>query len=182
MRLARLLPSLCVMVLALAGLPAPVQAQARNDVPTAATVGAAVVNYTVLRPGIATGGQVRPDAVATLKSLGFATILDLRGPDEGTDVEKAAAEKAGLRYVNIPITDAPPTDAQIAAFGRMVEDAGASPLLVHCGSGNRVGAMWTIYRTRAGTPVTTALAEGRRIGLAGSRETTVRQLLGDLAR
>src|SRR5512140_3580778 len=98
MRLARLLPFLCVLVLALAGLCVPAQSQARGDVPSAATVGAAVVNYTVLRPGIATGGQVGPDAIATLKSLGFATILDLRGPDEGTDLEKAAAEKAGLRY------------------------------------------------------------------------------------
>jgi uncharacterized protein (TIGR01244 family) len=185
MRHARLRPSFCALVvLALAALaaPMPAQAQAPREVPSAATIGSAVANYTPLRPSIATGGPVRPDAVAMLKSLGFVTILDLRGPDEGPEVEKAAAEKAGLRYAYIPVTDTPPTDDQIAAFGRMIEDAGAAPLLVHCASGNRVGAMWTIYRTRSGTPFATALAEGRRIGLGGSRETMVRQVLGDLAK
>lgn len=181
-RLRSLLCAAIVLATAaiLAAVPAP--AQGRRDVPSAAAVGTAVANYAPLQPGIATGGQVRPDALPMLKSLGFATILDLRSAEEQPEVEKAAAEKAGLRYVNIPIADAPPTDAQITAFGRMVEDTSTYPLLVHCGSGNRVGALWTIYRTRAGVPFATALAEGRHIGLAGARESMVRQLLGEPAR
>jgi hypothetical protein len=38
---------------------------------------------------------------------------------------------AGLRYSNIPMTNGLPTDAQIAEFGRIVEDAANYPILVH---------------------------------------------------
>jgi uncharacterized protein (TIGR01244 family) len=175
---------LLIILAALAVIASPsAPARAETDeAPPPAAIGAAIANYTKLRPGIATGGTVRPDALATLKSLGFVTVLDLRAAEERPELEKAAAEQAGLHYINIPIADAPPTEAQIAAFGRIVEDTGTYPLLVHCGSGNRVGALWTLYRTRAGIPFAAALAEGRRIGLQGAREAVVRQLLGDLAR
>ena len=75
-----------------------------NEVPFGDKVGPAVTKYNRLRPTIATAGPLKDSAISELKSLGFATILDLRGPDEGTDVEKVAVEAAGLRYLNIPVT------------------------------------------------------------------------------
>ena len=146
---------------------------ADQEVPYSDKVGPAITNYNRLRPNIATAGPLKDGAISELKSLGFATILDLRGPDEGTDVEKRAAEAAGLRYLNIPVTVMVPSDDQVAEFARIVEDAAYFPLIIHCGTANRVGAMWTLYRARRSIPISIALEEGRTIGLQGDREKAV---------
>ena len=166
------------MFIAIGGLPASVAvlAQVAQDVPSADRGAALAVNYTRLRPQIATAGVLKDGAVPRLKTLGFATVVDLRGPDEGTAVEKKAVGDAGIRYVNIPVRGAP-TDAQVTAFARVVEDAQNTPLLVHCASGNRVGAMWALYRAQKGAPAAVALEEGRAIGLHPDRAAELRKRL-----
>ena len=149
-----------------------------GEVPFGDKVGPAVTNYNRLRPRIATAGLLKDGAVAELKGLGFATILDLRGPEEGTEAERKTVEAAGLRYANIPVTDVLPSDAQVAEFGRLVEDEKLFPLMVHCGSGNRVGTMWTIYRVQKGIPFAIAVEEGRTTGMQPSRENAVRKRFG----
>jgi uncharacterized protein (TIGR01244 family) len=162
---------------ALAGSP-PVLAQAAvREAPFGDKAGSLAVNYTRLKPHIATAGLLKHGAIPALKALGFATIVDLRGPDEGAGAEKQAVEAAGLRYINIPVTDGIPTDAQVAEFARVVEDANNAPLLVHCASANRVGAMWTLYRVRQGIAVSIALEEGRTAGLQPDREAELRKRL-----
>ena len=156
----------------------PAAQEAGKEVPFGNQVSAAITKYNRLRPSIATSGPLKAGAVSELKSLGFATILDLRGPDEGTDVEKKAAEEAELRYLNIPVTVTVPSDEQVAEFARIVEDAAYCPLLIHCGSANRVGAIWALYLVRRGMPVSIAVEEGRTIGLQGDREKAVLNQLG----
>jgi uncharacterized protein (TIGR01244 family) len=145
--------------------------------PSRERVSPAVTNYSRATPQIATAGILRDGALAELKSLGFATVVDLRGPDEGTDIEQRAAAAVGLRYFNIPVTTEAPTDAQIVEFARLVENGGNHPLMAHCASANRVGAMWTLYRAARGVPMSTAIAEGRAIGLQPDREYAVRARL-----
>ena len=151
---------------------------AAQEVPFGNQVSAAITKYNRLRPNIATSGPLKNGAVSELKLLGFATILDLRGPDEGTDIEKKTVEAAGLRYLNIPVTATVPSDKQVTEFARIVEDASYYPLLIHCGSANRVGAVWTFYLVRRGMPVSIAVEEGRTIGLQGDREKAVLEHLG----
>ena len=139
--------------------------------------GPLAVNYTRLKPHVATAGLLRDGAIPVLKALGFATIVDLRSPAEGAGAEQQAAAAAGLRYVNIPVTGGVPTDAQVAEFARVVEDPNNAPLLVHCASANRVGAMWTLYRVRQGIPLAIALEEGRTAGLRPDREAELRKRL-----
>lgn len=79
--------------------------------------------------------------------------------------------------MNIPVTGGVPTDAQVAEFARIVEDPNNAPLLVHCASANRVGAMWTLYRVRQGIPLAIALEEGRTAGLRPDREAELRKRL-----
>ncbi len=151
-----------------------------KEVPFGDKVGPSITKYNRLRPNIATSGPLKEGAVSELKSLGFTTILDLRGPDEGTDVERKAVEAAGLRYLNIPVTVTVPPDEQVAEFSRIIEDATYFPLLIHCGSASRVGAMWTLYLVRRGMPVSIAIDEGRTIGLQGDREKAVLNHLRNL--
>ena len=78
-------------------------AEGVNEAPYADRIGPAVGELPcgcarALRPA-----GVSPRARSgELKALGFRTIVDLRGPDEGVEAEGRAAEAAGLRYVNIP--------------------------------------------------------------------------------
>jgi uncharacterized protein (TIGR01244 family) len=162
---------------ATAQVAAVAQAPAKQ-VPFGDQVGPAISNYNRLRPNIATAGLLKEGAIPKLASLGFATILDLRGPEEGTDAEKRSAEAAGLRYVNIPVPGLLPSDAQVTEFGRIVEDAKNFPLMIHCGSASRVGAMWTLYRVRKSIPLSIALEEGRTIGMQQNREDAVLKRLG----
>lgn len=76
------------------------------------------------------------------------------------------------------MTSGAPTDSQVAEFAALVEDTKHFPLLVHCVSANRVGAMWALYRAQVGAPVSLAIEEGRAIGLQPAREIDVRKRLG----
>ena len=158
--------------------PAPALAQAAvREAPYGDRAGPLAVNYTRLKPLVATAGLLKDGAIPVLKALGFATIVDLRSPAEGAGAEQQAAAAAGLRYVNIPVTGGVPTDAQVAEFARIVEDPNNAPLLVHCASANWVGAMWTLYRVRQGIPLAIALEEGRTAGLRPDREAELRKRL-----
>jgi uncharacterized protein (TIGR01244 family) len=174
----RLLSCLVVAMALLAAGGFAVAQSSGIEVPVRDLIRSQIANYGKLRPQIATAGLLGEGAIAELKSFGFATILDLRGPEEGTAVERAAAAAAGLRYLIIPYTAAVPSEAQIAEFGRVVDDAGNRPLMIHCGSANRVGAMWALYRIKSGTPAQVAFSEGRAIGMQASRENALRTQLG----
>ncbi|WP_158681735.1 beta-lactamase hydrolase domain-containing protein [Microbulbifer pacificus] len=137
-----------------------------------------VANYNRLRPQLATGGSIDLDKVSALKQKGFRTIVDLRTPEEGTAEEKAVVEAAGMRYINLPVSAGAPSDALIAELGEILADTSGAPVLLHCASGNRVGAVWAIYRVRKGAPLETALEEGRAAGMRSAREAQVRELLG----
>jgi uncharacterized protein (TIGR01244 family) len=154
------------------------QAGARQA-PFGDKVSAAILNYNRASPQIATSGKYSPAAVAEIKSLGFAAVLDLRSQGENGATEVAAAARdAGLNYLNIPVTTKAPTDEQVAAFAKIVEDPANHPLLVSCASANRAGAMWALYRAARGVDPKVAIEEGRAAGLEPNREQAVRERLG----
>jgi uncharacterized protein (TIGR01244 family) len=117
---------------------------------------------------VATGGQPADAAFAKLAANGFRSVLNLRTASEGIDLkhEQEAIEKAGLRYVNIPIISSAPKAEQVEEFIKAVKDKDNQPMLIHCGSANRVGAFWMIYRVvDQGWPEDKALDEATKIGL-----------------
>lgn len=100
-----------------------------------------LVNACTPLPGVATGGQPREPHLAALAQAGYQTIVDMRLPEEphGFD-EPAAAAEAGLDYVSLPVGHAGVSDAVIDELRALLADPARQPVLVHCGSGNRVGA------------------------------------------
>jgi uncharacterized protein (TIGR01244 family) len=80
--------------------------------------------------------------------------------------------------VSIEVPTTAPTPEQVAAFAKVVEDPSTYPILLHCHSSNRVGAMWALYRAAAGVPAEIAIQEGRTVGMKSSREGAVREQLG----
>jgi uncharacterized protein (TIGR01244 family) len=135
--------------------------------------------YRLVRPDLATGGQPSAEALAQLKSLGFATVVNLRTPQEGAAEERAAVEAQGLRYVNVPFTLETFSLADVEAVEKVLADPSAGPVLLHCHSSNRVGAVWAAIQARQGRGFDEALAAGREAGLrSASMIAALRRVLG----
>ena len=129
-----------------------------------------VRNYTRIDATVACAGATPPEAMAELKTRGFTTVINFRtGGERGATVDsgKQAAEAAGLKYIHIPFREA---TAEVAeSFLEAVADPTNQPVYIHCGSANRVGAMWLIKRVKQdGYAVDAALAEAEAIGLSSA--------------
>lgn len=126
--------------------------------------------------GITTAGQ--PDA-ASLKVFadnGYVAIIDLRteGEDRGLD-EPAVVESLGMDYINFPIG----RDGITFENAKTLEDILVrydQPVLVHCASANRVGALFALNTYRQTEDLEKSLEAGRAAGLTGM-EGTVKQVL-----
>lgn len=115
---------------------------------------AAVAQHTV---GIANFGQISAtyyrgaqplgDDYADLAALGVKTVINLTS-DDALAEEPGLVEKAGMRYVSLPMnTRVPPTAEQQARFLSVVNDPARQPVYVHCvGGKHRTGVMTAIYR------------------------------------
>ena len=92
------------------------------------------------------GAQPKPEDYQALATLGIKTIIDLR--DDPTGYEKPNAEAAGIKYINIPMSDTrKPTSEQVEAFINIAKDSTSWPFYVHCvGGRHRTGLIGAVYR------------------------------------
>lgn len=126
--------------------------------------------------GIVSAGRLVPGDIARLRAAGIRHVIDLTPDAETPGFDEAeAVHAARLGYDNLPLRGAPDlTRANVLAFDAMVR-AAPRPLLVHCASGNRVGAMAALRAAWVqGQPLEQAIATGRAWGL-GSLEADVRE-------
>jgi len=118
--------------------------------------------------------------LSALAREGVRTIISLREPGEQVGFDEAGeAKRLGMRYVNIPI--AGPQDLvpdTISRFSLELSQARAQgPVLIHCGSSNRAGAMLALDAgITHGASYDAALSLGRKSGLS-SLEPAVEALL-----
>jgi uncharacterized protein (TIGR01244 family) len=114
--------------------------------------------------------------------MGFRTVVNLRTDREGGAQERAVVEAQGLRYVWVPITADSFSLADVEAVEKVLHDPSSGPVLLHCASSNRVGAVWAAIQAREGKPLEEALAAGREAGLKSPQmEAAVRRVLGSPA-
>lgn len=130
-------------------------------------------------------GQPAPDDLAQLVAAGVQTVINLRAASEPAEYDEAReVERLGLRYVTIPVAGALDlTSDTVARFSQELEQARIhGGVLLHCASGNRVGAMIALDAglTRR-EPAEQALSLGRAAGLT-SLEAVVARLLADTQR
>jgi uncharacterized protein (TIGR01244 family) len=121
--------------------------------------------YKVIAPGLAVGGQPTATGLAALKELGFRTVVSLRPEPEGPADEPAVVEGQGLRFVRVPVTPDSFGPADVDVVQKILEDPAAAPVLLHCASSNRVGAVWAVIQARRGLSAEDAEAKGREAGL-----------------
>jgi uncharacterized protein (TIGR01244 family) len=139
----------------------------------------AVVEFNQVRPvdGVTTAGQPDEAGFKVFADNGYAAVIDLRTAGEDRGLEEAAVvESLGMDYINLPIGRDGITFANAKALQALIK-AYDQPVLVHCGSANRVGALFALSEYAESEDVEAALEAGRAAGLTGM-EPVVRKVLG----
>lgn len=96
--------------------------------------------------GWVTGGQPTEKQLAAFKAAGGEVVLDNRDTMEprGFD-EPAAARKAGLEYLSLPIVHGAVTVDTMKRMHDMLRKLAGKRALLHCSSGNRTAAALIPY-------------------------------------
>ncbi len=129
--------------------------------------------------GITAAGQPDRAALEIFADVGYATIIDLRGVGEDRGFEEAeVVEELGMHYVSLPIEGRDGISFENARKLDALLDENPGPVLVHCASGNRVGALLALRASLDGADDESALALGREGGLT-RLEGIVRERLAE---
>lgn len=126
--------------------------------------------------GITPAGQPDAAALKVFADSGYAAVIDLRtgGENRGLD-EQAVVEGLGMTYLPMPINRDGITFENAAALNAAIAGVDG-PVLVHCASSNRVGALLALRASLDGADDDDALRIGRKAGMTGL-EPVVRELL-----
>jgi uncharacterized protein (TIGR01244 family) len=129
--------------------------------------------------GITAAGQPNENGLKELADSGYAAVIDLRteGEDRGLD-EQAVVESLGMDYVSLPIAGRGALNLENAEKLDHILSQYDEPVLVHCGSSNRVGALFALREKTNGADDEDALAFGRSAGMT-SLEDTVKERLAE---
>lgn len=111
-------------------------------------------------------GQPDAEILAIAKDAGFATVIDMRMPNENRGFDEAAvSESLGLHYVSLPVSGGGDVTFENAAELDKILSESKGPVLMHCASGNRVGALYALRESLHGAGNDDALAAGKAAGL-----------------
>ena len=128
--------------------------------------------------GITSAGQPDEQALQVFADSGYAVVIDMRGPgeDRGIDDFPGAVEAKGMQYIAFPVSGADQISFETAAeLDALLEEADG-PVLVHCASGNLVGALLALRKSLNGADDVSALAYGKDAGMT-RLEPRVREVL-----
>jgi len=119
-------------------------------------------------PGILSGGQPTDAQLKEAKNKGFKTIINLRPVKEHQGEKEAnKVRELGMNYVNIPVSGARGITSQNSqALIQALSDTSKYPVMIHCASGNRVGALFALDAAqRVKLSTEEAIAVGKQSGL-----------------
>lgn len=137
---------LALALLSGAGLAAYADSRDKHDTKGQATTGVSIENFGQVNDRLYRGAQPEAEEYQELATLGIRTVLDLRA-DAKKDA-RANAERAGLRYINLPLKNKSYPEADAAKrFLEIVNDPANGAIYVHCAGGrHRTGSMIAVYR------------------------------------
>lgn len=141
------LATIAVALTVASALPAAAQQRVQTSSSVVDLAGIHIDNFGEVDPTFYRGAQPKGRDYDDLKALGVKALINLTSEDADPN-EKALAERAGMRYFDIPMTthDAPTAD-QLSKFLAIVADPANLPVYVHCvGGRHRTGVMTAAYR------------------------------------
>lgn len=109
-------------------------------------------NVVEISPTLVTSGQPSAEALARLRELGFAAVINLAPPNAHDAVrdEAAIVDRQGLAYVALPIAFDNPTGKDFEAFASAMRAQDGRKVLVHCQVDMRASTMVFLYRVIVG--------------------------------
>ena len=111
-------------------------------------------------------GQFQAEDFDVFSKKSIERIITLRTDGEIKWDEKSKAEKAGFKFVEVPFRAPDSLDDKVFDKIRKLLKEDSKSTLLHCGSANRVGAVWLPYRVLdENVDLETALKEAKEIGL-----------------
>ena len=116
-------------------------------------------------------GQPTEKALRDLKAKGVTTVVNLRMPEEMTQIgfdEAGLLKELGITYVHIPMRGTPENPYGPKELDRFAETMAAAQgkVLLHCTVAWRASHLWGAYLIRdRKVPVEAALSQTRRINL-----------------
>lgn len=126
--------------------------------------------------GLTTAGQPNEAAFGVFAENGYRVVIDLRTEKENRGLDEPAVVRGlGMEYVSMPIDYDDITFDKARELGDLL-DRYDEPVLLHCASANRIGALLALDTYAETGDAELALERGREAGLKGL-EKTVRKLL-----
>lgn len=131
--------------------------------------------------GLHVAGQPQAGDWQALAMSGVRTVVNLRTAAEmKARDERSEVDAAGMRYVNLPIDGAAGITADNARMLSSILDDADGPVLVHCASANRAGALLAVMAAQRGMQAEPALKLGRASGMT-STEALARAVIGEIS-
>lgn len=117
--------------------------------------------------GVFLASQPAAEDFKMAQAGGIKTVINLRKPSETDWNEQEFIKELGLDYHNVPFqTPDELTDEVFDEVRGLLAQDESKPILLHCSSANRVGAVWLAHRVLdGGLSYEDALAEAKTVGL-----------------
>ena len=138
-------------------------------------------NFRAPESDVLATGQPTAEQFEIMAEQGIKHVINLRtlGEDAGFD-EKTIVESLGMSYHSIPVSVGEgginPENSQ--ALQSLLEEFGDEGAVVHCATGNRVGALISLSVFEDGGSLDDSIAEGARWGMTSERlQSVVRDTL-----
>ena len=132
---------------------------------------AQVLNLRETQENVVAGGQPSEEQFQIIAQSGVRHVINLR-PHEEQDFDEAEVVRSlNMEYHSIPVAGgAGVTRENAQALYDLLEELNGEPVIIHCASGNRVGALIALSsQQNQGMDAASALAEGQRWGLSSPR-------------
>ena len=138
-----------------------------NDLDIAALENAEINNFRSPAGAVLSSGQPTVSQLGIASRAGVKHIINLRTPGEEVDfVEGEVVESLGMNYYSIPVAGGAGVNAENAAsLQSLLDRFDGEPVLIHCATGNRVGALMAMSAAAGGASIDSAIAEGARWGM-----------------
>lgn len=146
----------------------------------AALSGAEINNFRAPEAEVLSTGQPTADQLRVMANAGVKHVINLRSPGEDAGFnEQATVESLGMTYHNIPVSvaDGGLNATNASSLQSLLAELGDG-VVVHCATGNRVGALISISEYAESNNLDSAISEGARWGMTSERlQGVVRQSL-----
>src|SRR5215212_8770361 len=111
-----------------------------------------IYNYLPIDAKLVTSGQPSVEELGAIAGDGVEVVINLALHDDprySLPDEAGSVASLGMTYVHIPVKFDAPTEADLLAFVRTMDEHRERKLLVHCAANKRVTAFLGLYRVLA---------------------------------